>query len=183
MGEENHLSTNVVVRAEAAPATHEVAILNPEVQVLFLTWVTFFILLAILYKFAWKPILQALDDREAGIRKAVEEADKTHAEYQKIEEKRKQLINEAQVQAKEIVDQSRKAAVNAAKAIEQKTSEQAAIVLENAQREIRNEKEKADALLLRESAEIAVALAGKIIAENLNDDRNKKLVDRLIKEI
>ena len=183
MGEENHLSTGVGVKAEPSPATHDVGVFKPEVQVLFLTWVTFFIVLVILYKSAWKPILQALDNREEGIRRAVDEAEKTRAEYEKIEETRKKLISEAQDKAKEIVEQSRKAAVNAAKVIEQKTKEQADILLENAQREIRTEQEKANALLREESARIAVALAGKIIEENLDNERNQKFVNRLIKEI
>ena len=183
MAEENHLSTSVEVKTESREANHQPSFFNPEVQVLFLTWVTFFILLAILYKFAWKPILTGLEDREEGIRKAVDEAEKTHAEYQKIEETRKRLVAEAQDKGKEIIDQSRKAAINAAKVIEQKSKEQVEIVLENAQREIRSEKEKADALLREESAKIAVALAGKIIEENLDNERNQKLINRLIKEI
>ena len=170
--------------AAADPLAHKQAgLLDLDLTVVVLTWGTFFLLLGILYKFAWKPILQGLEQREEGIRKAVEEAEKTHAEYEKIEETRKQLISEAQDKAKEIVEQSRKAAINAAKAIEQKTKEQAEIVLENAQREIRSEKEKAEASLKEESARIAVALAGKIIEENLDNERHKKLVDRLIKEI
>lgn len=183
MANQPNLHASTEVAHSPAEAKHEVNFFKPEIQIMLLTWVTFFILLTILYKFAWKPILQTLDDREEGIRKAVDEADKTHAEYQRIEETRKKLISEAQEQAKALVDQSRKAAVNAAKVIEQKTKEQAEIVLENAQREIKSEKEKAEAVLRQESAQIAVALAGKLIAENLTDDRNKKLIDRLIKEI
>ena len=181
MADQSHTRTEVAhAPAEAKP---EVNFFQPEIQIMLLTWVTFFVLLAILYKFAWKPILKALDDREEGIRRAVEEAEKTRAEYEKIEETRRKLITDAQEQGKALVDQSRKAAVNAAKVIEQKTKEQAEIVLENAQREIRSEKEKAEAVLRQESVEIAVSLAEKIIAENLTDERNKKLVSRLIKEI
>lgn len=164
-------------------SSREVSLINPEVQVVFLTWVTFFILLAILYKFAWKPILQSLDEREARIRRAVEEAEKTRDEYEKIEEARKRVISEAQEKAKEIVEQSRKAAINAAKVIEQKTKEQADIVLENAQREIKHEQEKAIASLREESAKVAIALAAKILDENLDNERNQRLVNRLIKEI
>lgn len=171
------------VSSAAHPSNHEVNLIKAEGQIVLLTWVTFFILLGILYKFAWKPILQALDEREERIRRAVDEAEKIRAEYEKIEEARRKLITEAQDKAKEIVEQSRKAAINAAKVIEQKTKEQADILLENAQREIRSEQEKAIASLREESAKIAVALAGKIIGENLDNDRNEKLVNRLIKEI
>ena len=180
---EQSLTESVGVKTESEGAHHEVNLFNPEIQVLFLTWVTFFLLLTVLYKFAWKPILKALDDREDGIRRAVDEAEKTHAEYEKIEETRKRLISETQDQAKEIIDQSRKAAVNAAKVVEQKTKEQAAITLENAQREIKSEQQKAEAALRQESVQVAVSLAEKILSQNLTDERNKKLIARLIKEI
>ena len=183
MAEQTHLSPSVEIKAESGQPGHDVNLFKPEVQVLFLTWVTFFILLVILYKFAWKPILQALDAREEGIRRAVDEAEKIRTEFEKIDEARKKVLTEAQDKAKELIDESRKAAVNAAKVIEQKTKEQAEIVLANAQREIKSEQEKAVALLREESARIAVVLAGKIIEENLDSDRNEKLVNRLIKEI
>ena len=61
--------------------------------------------------------------------------------------------------------------------------EDAQIVVENAQREIRTIREKAEASLKRESAEMAITLASKIIGENLDDERNRNLTDKLISEL
>ena len=152
-----------------------------DTQMIFLTWVTFILLLIILYKFAWKPLLMVLDNREKMIRQAVEDADKVKLEWQQIAQKQEQLIKEAENKAKDIIQQSRQAALEAAKIINDKAKEESKILIENAVREIKEESETAKAALKKTSAEVAVALAGKLINENLNDEKNRKLVDQLIK--
>ena len=152
-------------------------------QMVIWTWVTFGLLLVILYKFAWNPILSALDKREQGIRESVENAEKIRSEMEQLEEKKRSIIKEADDKAKEIVDTARKAAVEASKVIENKAKEESKILIENANREINAAKEKAEASLRQESADLAIALAGKLIRENLNDERNKKLTNQLIHEM
>ncbi len=180
---EKSTSETMEVKASSSEGEHEANILAPELHVLILTWVVFFGLLAVLYRFAWKPILTALDKREGDIRQAVEEAEKTHQEFLKINERRDQIILQAQDEAKDIIAQSRKGAVHAAKVIEQKAKEEAQIAFENSQRAIKAEVEKAEVYLRQASAEAAVELAGKLIKENLNDAKNRKLVEDLIQEI
>ena len=158
-------------------------ILSPDVSMLILTWVTFFSLFAILYKFAWKPILTALDNRENMIRKSVDDARKIQEQLNQMNEKREAMLKDAQAAAKEIIAQSRQGALNAAKIIEEKSKEQTHIMLENAKREIKEEAEKAQARLREESANIAVGLASKLIEKNLDEERNKKLIDDFIKHI
>ena len=62
--------------SEHAQATNEYVFLTPDVTMIVLTWATFFTLFFVLYKFAWKPILTALDNREESIRRSVEEVQK-----------------------------------------------------------------------------------------------------------
>src|SRR3989338_154102 len=82
------------VRA-ASPAEVESVLLNPDVSMAALTWVTFLILSVVLYKFAWYPILKALDDREELLRRSVENADRIKAEFDQLQQTRNQLIHEA----------------------------------------------------------------------------------------
>ena len=152
-------------------------------QMLLWTWVTFGLLLIILYKFAWKPILSGLDKREKDIRESVENAEKIRTDLEQIEGKREKLIKEADDKAKEIVATARKAAVEASKVIENKAKEEAKILLENANREINASREKAEAILRRDSADLAIALAGKLISKNLDDDKNRLLTEQLIQKI
>lgn len=148
-----------------------------------LTWLTFGLLALVLYKVAWKPILTALDKREHEIRTALEESRKTREEYARIEEKRKQLIEEADARAKDIVNQARQAAVDAANIIENKAREESQILLANAQRELKTAHEKALAELRRESADLAIGLSRKLIGESLDEKKSRDLVDRLIKTV
>ena len=148
-----------------------------------LTWLTFGLLALVLYKVAWKPILTALDKRENEIRTALDEARQTRDEYARIEEKRRQLIDEADAKAKEIVAGARQAAVEASAVIEGKAREEAQILLANAQRELKAAHEKALAELRRESADLAIGLSRKIIGESLDEKKSRDLVDRLIKTV
>lgn len=156
-------------------------LLQPSSTMMGLTWLTFGLMAFVLYKVAWKPILAGLDKREADIRKAIEEAQKTREEYARIEEKRQQIVAEADTKAKEIVDAARQAAVDAAATIENKAREEAQILLANAQREIKTAHEKAIADIRRESADLAVGLSRKIIGENLDEARSRDLVDRILR--
>lgn len=145
-----------------------------------LTWVTFAITAVILYKVAWKPILAALDKREDSIRKAIDDAEKTRTELAGIEEARARIIAEADNRSVEIVNKARQAAVEAANTIEAKAREEAQILLENARREIRAEQDKAMSSLRRESAELAIEISRKILKENLDETRSRKVADFLI---
>lgn len=158
-------------------------ILKPDVTLILFTWITFFILLAVLYKFAWKPILAGLDQREDTIRRSLDEAEKTHQEFEKIDQTRQQMILEAEEKAKNLLNNSRKAAHNASRVITEKTREETLIMLENTKREVKAEFEKAERKLRQESAETAIALAGQLIEENLDDKKNRRLVENLIKKI
>ena len=158
--------------------------LTPEIQVLLMTWATFFLLLAILYRYAWKPILAALDQRENSIRQSVDEADEIHREYEEIETRKGRILHEAKEKGKDIISESRKAGANAAKVIEEKAKSEAQIIFENSERDMKARSEKALADLKKESADIAVILAGKVIQENLKDKAaNKRFIDKLIKDL
>jgi F-type H+-transporting ATPase subunit b len=148
-----------------------------------LTWVTFGLLALVLYKAAWKPILAALDKRENDIRKALADAAKIRDELASMETKRSEVIAEADEKAKAVVDSARKAAVEAANTIEAKAREEAQILVENAQREIKEAREKAIASLRKESADLAIALARKVIGEQIDEARSREITDRLIKRI
>ncbi len=159
------------------------SLLAPEIQVILLTWVTFFVLFTILSKFAWKPILAGLQAREDNIRKAVDEAAKTREEYKLLGEKRHKILSEADASAKEFMNQARQTALKTAKVIEERVAQEAVIMVENARREIDAEQEKAAVYLREKSADTAVALATKILQEKLDTKNHKELVDRLIEEI
>lgn len=152
-------------------------------QMLIWTWVTFGLVCFVLYKVAWKPILAALDKREATIRQAQEDAERIKQELLDIEQSRKQKMEEAEDRAKELIGQARDAAAQAAQVIEQKAREESQRLIKNAGQEIQAAQEKAIAALRREAADLSISLAGKLIEENLDNQKNRVLVDKLINKI
>lgn len=175
--------TATVEHAAGPDEHHEASPMDPSGVVFMWTLIIFCAVLFVLKKFAFGPILAGLEAREQGIRDSVENAEKIEAELKDIEGKRAGIIGEADQKAKDIVAEARRGAVEEANHVRAKAREDAKILEENAQREIRAAQDKAKALLRRESADIAVALAGKVIGENLDDARNKALVDNLIQQL
>lgn len=158
----------------------EVNVVDISGQMMILTWITFGITAAVLYKVAWKPILAALDKREESLRKAVDNAEKIRQEMASIEDVRAKVVAEADNRARDILDKARQAAVETANTIEAKAREESQILLENARREIRAEQNKAMSALRRESAELAIDISRKILGENLDEERSRIIADKLI---
>ncbi len=164
-------------------ATHGFDIFAPDITMLILTWVTFFILLAILHKFAWKPILKGLDDRSAHIRQSLDDADKAKAQLVEIEAQRTKILNDAKTQANGIVEQARLSANELAKQIEQKSKKEAEAIVEGATQEIAGERERVRNALKKESVNTAVALAEKILKENLDNEKSRRLINDALKDV
>jgi F-type H+-transporting ATPase subunit b len=178
-----HTTVEVPASGEAHGGDPTADLLKPDPILIGLTWLTFALLAIILYKVAWKPILAALDKREQDIRKAIEDAARTREELAQIDAKRRDILGEADAKAKEIVDTARKAAVDAAQAIESKAREEAQILIQNAQREISAAETRALAALRKESADMAVNLARKIIGANLDAERSRRVTDEFIQKL
>ncbi|HEY8241048.1 MAG TPA: F0F1 ATP synthase subunit B [Kiritimatiellia bacterium] len=183
---EEHATTTATIEVPSHDGGAEHAqpeLINLSSGMMMLTWLVFLIVTVILYKTAWKPILAALDKREEDLRKAVDDAAKTREELARIEDTRKQILGEADAKAKDIVESARRAAVDASQAIESKAREEAQILIQNAQREIGAAESRAVAALRKESADMAVNLARKIIGANLDPARSKVVTDQFIREL
>ena len=157
--------------------------LDPSPSMTMWTWITFGIVLAILYKVAWKPILTALDTREETIKKSLEDAEKAKKELAEVQEKTKQMLQEAEVEAKGIVSQARETAQTLGKEIEEKAKADAQSVRDNALKDIESAKQEAMQSLRAESSELAISLAGKLLGENLDNDKNRALTEKMISKI
>lgn len=175
-----HGGTHAVVETHGDGGHQEPKVIDVSGQMFFWTLGTFLVMAFVLKRIAWKPILENLDKRESYIRESVENAEKVGREFASIESKRHEVISEADDKAKDIISRARKAGLEAERVIEDKAKEEAGILMENAEREIRSAREKAQADLKRESVDAAIALAGKLIAENLDTEKNRELTEKLI---
>ncbi len=150
---------------------------------IFWTVVTFIVLLILLKRVAWKPILTALDQREAAIKESLEKAEKAREEAQKVLDENKANLAQAEEESKKIIDQSRAYAEKLKEQIIRESKEQAKKIVHDAADEIERKKEAAFNDLKTQVAEIAINAAEKILKENLNKETNKKIVDKYINDI
>ncbi len=165
------------------PETQQPGILSPDTTLIVLTWISFFTLLAVLHKFAWKPILAGLKQREDYIRKSLEDADKLNKELAEIEASKGKILNEAKDKANIIIEQSRKIGAELAGKIEQRAKKSAEEIINSAHQEIEGEYERVRNALKKESAQTAIALAEKILKENLDTEKNRNLINQAIKDM
>jgi F-type H+-transporting ATPase subunit b len=149
----------------------------------FWTTLTFILLLFLLTKFAWKPILNALKQREDAIKDSLEQAEKAKDEAKKILAENQNSLAKAEEESKKIIEQSRVYAENLKEQMIKESKEQAKKLIEEATAEIDRKKNAAFDELKNQIAEISVKAAEKILRENLDADKNKKIVDKYISDI
>ncbi len=150
---------------------------------IFWTVITFVILLIILKKTAWKPILSALDQREAAIKDSLEKAEKAQEEARKVLEENKANIQKAEEESKKIINQSREYAEKLKDQMLQDGKEQAKKIVDDATAEIERKKDAAFEELKTQVAEIAIQAAEKIMDANLDKESQKKIANKFIGEI
>ena len=165
------------------PESQQPGILSPDVTLVILTWISFFGLLIVLHKFAWKPILAGLKQREDYIRKSLDDADKIKSQLAQVEAAKKVILDEAKERAHVIVEQSRKMGNELAGQIEGRAKKSAEEIISSAHQEIEGERERVRDALKKESAQTAVSLAEKILKENLDTEKNRKLINQAIKDM
>ena len=160
---------------------------NPLVQVdpgLFIwTIVTFLVLLTLLAKFAWRPLLLALDSRQALIRKALDDAQQAKQELERLNLESAQIINRARVEAEAVITQSRSDGDRLREEIRAKARTEADHIVKNAERQIQLETSCALEQIRREAVELSVMIASKIIQRNLTKEDNERLIDEALKQV
>ena len=149
----------------------------------FWTTFTFIILLILLTKFAWKPILSALKQREDAIKDSLEQAEKAKDEAKQILAENQNSLAKAEEESKKIIEQSRVFAENLKEQMIKDSKEQAQKLITDASAEIDRKKNAAFDELKNQVAEISIQAAEKILKENLDAEKNKKLVDKYINDI
>ena len=178
--------TNEVIAAaleittKPAPGSEVVKVSD---ELVLLTWVTFIIAALLLHKLGWKPLLRALEHREKGIRDALDEAAAARKEAAAVQEQGRKIVADAAEKARAMADEARRAAERSASAIEQEARDQARRLREEADREIAAAKQQVREDLRRESAGLAVAIAGRILREETTPEQLQAMTGRLARKL
>ncbi len=149
----------------------------------FWTVLTFVLLLIILRKVAWKPILTALDEREKNIQDSLELAETARKEASEKLEENKIIIAQAHEEARKLLAESRQFAEDMKQRMLDDGKVAADKKIADALQEIENKKREASAELKNLTVELSVEIAEKIIRKSLDPAAQKQMVDEYIKAI
>ncbi|MSR22880.1 MAG: ATP synthase F0 subunit B [Gemmatimonadetes bacterium] len=147
------------------------------------TSLVFLVLLGILWKFAWGPILAAVDAREKGIQGALDQAASEREAAAKLLAQHREQLADARRQAQEIVASARDAGERLRTEIEAKAREEGDRMLERARGEIGRERDQAIEMLRRESVELALSAASRLLHRRLDSEADRKLVEDYLKQL
>jgi len=147
------------------------------------TIVTFLLLLGILWKFAWNPILGALDAREQAIQKTIDDAERLQAEAEAVLQEHQQRMAEARAEGNRILDEARQAGEHMKQDILEKARAESEKVLERAHRQLELETEQAIQTIRAQAADLALRAAEKVIERSLTDADHRRFADEAIAEL
>lgn len=160
---------------------------NPLVQVdpgLYIwTIIIFLVLLFLLMKFAWKPLLAMLEKREDNIRHALLDAEKARDELAKVKEDTEKLLSEARNESHAIVAAGKKNAERMKDEIIEKAQSKSDSILVEVKKQIHIEKERAIADVKAEVVNLSMEIAQKLIKKNLTKEDNLKLINDSLNSI
>jgi F-type H+-transporting ATPase subunit b len=159
-------------------------LVRPEFGLLFWMVLSFSIILYLLGKFAWKPILKSLKDREDSIEEALRSADRAKMEMEKLHADNEKIMLEAKVARDVLIKEARE--VKEAIIRDAKTQAQAEAVrmIENARLAIENEKAAAVTDIKNQVTLLSIEIAEKILRKQLsNKEEQKKFIGELLKDI
>ena len=160
---------------------------NPLVQLdpgLFIwTILTFLLLCFLLAKFAWKPLLSALESRENDIQSSIENAKKAKSELEQLNDESEKIIAEARSEAQEIRTEAKASAEKVKADIRSQAEEDVKKVKEEANAQIQVEKDKAISEIRQEVVTLTMSVAEKVIGKNLSVEDNQELIEKSIVDL
>jgi len=147
------------------------------------TLVVFLILLALLRKYAFGPLMGIMKERENHISNEIDAAEKNNAETKKLVEEQREMLKQSRVEAQELIERAKKQAEDQKESIVAAAKEEAVSIKESAVQEIQREKEQAIAALQEQVASLSVQIASKVMQKELKEEDQVQLIRDYIKEV
>ena len=158
-------------------------LLTPEPGLVIWLGLTFLVVLALLTKFAWKPLLSMLKEREDEITTSLEKAKEARQEYERIEAQKATMLAESRAERDAILKEAHDKVEAMLEDARQRSQQESAKLIEQTRAQIEREKAAAIDDMKRQVATLSVQIAGKIIEEDLkNADRHEQLIEKYLQE-
>lgn len=157
---------------------------TPGFGLVFWTTVTFLLLVVLLRKFAWKPIISAIQQRNNAIDDALKAAENARLEMAQLQNDNEKLLRDAQKERDHMMAEARKSRDKIIEEAGIKAREEAERILQSARENIHYEKMAAITELKNQIASLSLEIAEKLIQESLaNDTKQQELAQKMVKEI
>ena len=159
-------------------------LVSPDPGLFIWSTVAFLILFFLLSKFAWKPIVKALDERERSIEDALSKAEMAKAEMAKLISENEDLLKEARLERDSILKEAKEIKDPIINEAKDQAKIEGARLIEKAKDEITNQKLAAMAEIKNQVSSLSLAIAEKVLRKQLEDqDKQQALVNDLLKEV
>tara|TARA_B100001989_G_C24367095_1_gene377460 strand:- start:138 stop:638 length:501 start_codon:yes stop_codon:yes gene_type:complete len=146
--------------------------------------IIFVILIFLLKKFAWSPILKAVNDREQGIKDALDSAEAAKIEMQSLQADNEKIMKEARAERDSLLKEARDLKNSMISQAKDEAKSEAQKIIESANEAILNEKNAAVSDIKKQVASLSIEIAEKLLKEKLSDDNKQmKIVQDLIKDV
>jgi len=159
-------------------------LVTPGIGLIIWQAVTFLIVLFLLTKFAWKPIMKALHEREASIENALSAAEKAKLEMQGLKAENEKLLAQARLERDKILKDASEAGNNLVERAKEKANEEGARMITMAREAIENEKRAAIAEVKNQAATLSIEIAERILRRELSDPKAQQaLAQDYVREV
>jgi F-type H+-transporting ATPase subunit b len=172
-------ATSLLAQEEHA-AGGDVNLLDPKAGLMFWTLIIFVFLLVVLSKYAYKPMLAAVEAREAALEKAIGDAKRDREEAAKLLAEQQKQLAETRADVQKVMADGRAAAEALRTEMMDKVKAESADMLERTRKEMQAEKDKAVMELRREAVDLAITGASKVIGRNLDSATDRSLVESFL---
>jgi F-type H+-transporting ATPase subunit b len=158
-------------------------LVQPDPGLYIWTILTFLVLVLLLRKYAWGPLLAALDRREKMIAGAVDDARKAREELERVKADSAQVLVEARREAEGIVARTRADAEKLREELRKKAADEATGIVQNAERRIQQETAKAIQTVRAEAVDLSLAIATKLLHRNVTKEDNERLIADVVSSL
>ncbi len=145
--------------------------------------VNFVLMVFLLTKFLYKPILDALDKRRKKIEEGLAFSEKMKAETEEMSKKHQEMIDEAKEEARRIIDEGKKNGKALEQEIIDKAHSESAQIVEKGREELEVERSQMERQLRVQTVQVAKSMTEKILADSLKESDHRRIIDQKIEEI
>lgn len=159
-------------------------LVTPDFGLLFWMVLSFSIVLFLLGKYAWKPILKSLKDRENSIADALNSAEKAKEQMAQLQSDNEKLIQEARIERDRLIKEARQLKENIIKEAKKQAQVEASKMMQSAREAIQNEKAGALTEIKNQVADLSLSIAEKVLRSELADKgKQSKYIKTLLKDV